>query len=111
MGTIAGLIFFLTRWLVSLFPYIALRFESKKIAAVSAILFSFLYLLISGSHIPAQRAFIMTSVVLIGVMFNRQAISLRMVSFAALAVQFFLENDLHVGTSPNRGCGDGRHGR
>ena len=86
LGTIAGLIFFVTRWLVSLFPYLALRFESKKIAAVSAILFSFLYLLISGSAIPAQRAFIMTSVVLFGVMFNRQAISLRMVSFAALMV-------------------------
>ena len=86
LGTIAGLIFFITRWLVSLFPYLALRFESKKIAAASAILFSFLYLLISGAALPAQRAFIMTSVVLIGVMFNRQAISLRMVSFAALMV-------------------------
>lgn len=86
LGTIAGLIFFITRWLVSLFPYIALRFESKKIAAAVAILFAFLYLLISGAAIPAQRAFIMTSVVLIGVMFNRQAISLRMVSFAALVV-------------------------
>lgn len=86
LGAIAGLIFFVVRYLTSMFPFIALRYDTKKIAAVAAILFAFLYLLISGMYIPAQRAFIMTSVVLIGVMFNRQAISLRMVSFAALAV-------------------------
>ncbi len=86
LGTIAGLIFFLLRWIISLFPQIALRYDSKKIAAVIAIFFSFLYLLISGMAIPAQRAFIMTTTVLVGVIFNRQAISLRMVSFAALMV-------------------------
>ncbi|MBR3501667.1 MAG: ComEC/Rec2 family competence protein [Alphaproteobacteria bacterium] len=86
LGTIAGLVFFLVRWLVSLFPFIALRYDSKKIAAVFAILFTFIYLLISGMAIPAERAFIMTSTVLVGVFFNRQAISLRMVSFAAFMV-------------------------
>lgn len=86
LGTIAGLVFFLVRWLVSFFPKIVLRYESKKIAALFAILFAFIYLLISGMAIPAERAFIMTTTVLVGVIFNRQAISLRMVSFAALMV-------------------------
>ena len=86
LGAIAGLVFFLVRFLLALFPTIALRFDIKKIAAIVAVLFSGFYLLISGMAIPAQRAFIMTTVVLIGVIFNRQAISLRMVSFAALAV-------------------------
>lgn len=86
LGAIAGLVFFLVRFLLALFPAVALRFDIKKIAAFSAILFSAFYLMISGMAIPAQRAFIMTTVVLIGVIFNRQAISLRMVSFAALAV-------------------------
>ncbi|MBR1756431.1 MAG: ComEC/Rec2 family competence protein, partial [Alphaproteobacteria bacterium] len=44
------------------------------------------YLLISGMAVPAERAFIMTTVVLIGVIFNRQAISMRMVSVAALVI-------------------------
>ncbi|MBQ7633535.1 MAG: ComEC/Rec2 family competence protein [Alphaproteobacteria bacterium] len=86
LGAIAGLVFFMVRFLLALFPAIALRFDIKKIAAIVAVLFSAFYLLISGMAIPAQRAFIMTTVVLIGVVFNRQAISLRMVSFAALMI-------------------------
>lgn len=86
LGAIAGLIFFVVRLLLALFPAVALKFDIKKIAAVCAIIGSAFYLLISGMAIPAQRAFIMTTVVLVGVMFNRQAISMRMVSFAALVV-------------------------
>lgn len=86
LGTIAGLIFFVVRFLLALFPALALRYDIKKISAVCAIVFSAFYLLISGMAIPAQRAFIMTTVVFIGIIFNRQAISLRMVSFAALVV-------------------------
>lgn len=86
MGAISGLIFFVIRFLLALFPMIALRFDTKKVAAVASLFFSAFYLLISGMAIPAIRAYIMTTVVLIGIIFNRQAISLRMVSFAALAV-------------------------
>lgn len=86
LGAIAGLIFFVIRFLLALFPRIALTHDTKKIAAVFAIVGSALYLLISGMAIPAQRAFIMTTVVLIGVICNRQAISLRMVGFAAFVV-------------------------
>lgn len=86
LGTIAGLIFFAVRFLLALFPVVALKYDIKKIAALCAVFGSFGYLLISGMAIPAQRAFIMTTVVLIGILCNREAISLRMVSFAALAV-------------------------
>ena len=86
LGSIAGLAFFLIRFLLSLSTYITLRYDIKKISAFVAIIVSALYLLISGMEIPAQRAFIMTTVVLIGVIFNRQAISLRMISFAAFVL-------------------------
>ncbi len=86
LGTIAGLVFFLVRWLLALFPRIALRIDSKKPAAIIAILSGALYLLISGMAVPAERAFIMTTVVLIGIIFDRQAISMRMVCFAALVI-------------------------
>jgi len=86
LGAIAALVFFAIRLLISLFPFWALRVDSKKIAAITAIIFSALYLLMSGMAVPAQRAFIMTTVVLIGVLFNRQAISMRMVNFAALVI-------------------------
>ena len=86
LGSIAALVFFIVRFLIALIPFVALRTDSKKIAAIIAIIFSALYLLISGMAIPAQRAFIMTTVVLIGVIFNRQAISMRMVNLAALII-------------------------
>ncbi|MBR1904623.1 MAG: ComEC/Rec2 family competence protein [Alphaproteobacteria bacterium] len=86
LGTIAGLIFFLIRFILALIPPIVLRFDIKKIAAVFAVIFSAIYLLISGMATPAERAFIMTTVVFIGIIFDRQAISMRMVSFAALVL-------------------------
>ena len=86
MGAIAGLVFFVLRFLLALFPAVALRYDVKKLAAAGAILFSSLYLLVSGMAVPAERAFIMTAVVLFGVIFNRQAISMRMVCFAGLVL-------------------------
>ncbi len=86
MGAIAGLVFFVLRFLLALFPAVALRYDVKKLAATGAILFGALYLLVSGMAIPAERAFIMTAVVLLGVIFNRQAISMRMVCFAGLVL-------------------------
>ena len=47
---------------------------------------SAVYLVISGAEIPSQRAFIMTFIVLLGVLFARKAISMRMISWAALIV-------------------------
>lgn len=86
MSMIAAMAFFAVRLLFSLVPYLALRFNSKKAAAVFAMFMSFVYLLISGGQIPTQRAFITTFVVLLGILFSRQAISMRMVSIAALVV-------------------------
>lgn len=86
LGAIAGLVFFVLRLLLACVPIVALRWDTKKFAAGGAIIFSALYLLISGMAIPAARAFIMTAVVLLGVIFNRQAISMRMVCFAGLVL-------------------------
>ena len=86
MSMIAALTFFAIRLLMSLIPTMALKYDSKKTAAIFAIFMSFVYLLISGADIPVQRAFIMTFIVLLGVLFSRNAISMRMLSFAAFVV-------------------------
>ena len=86
MSMLAGLMFFLVRLLLALIPPLALCYDSKKTAAVFAILMSAVYLVISGAEIPSQRAFIMTFIVLLGVLFARKAISMRMISWAALIV-------------------------
>lgn len=86
MGMIAGMMFFVIRLGLALIPKISLRYDTKKIAALAAIVMSFIYLVISGWQISTQRAFIMTTFVLIGVLFGRLAISMRMAAWAALII-------------------------
>lgn len=86
MSMIAGMMFFFIRLLIALFPPLALRVDSKKVSALFAIFISVVYLMISGAAIPAQRAFIMTFIVLLGVLFNRRAISMQTIAWAAFLV-------------------------
>jgi len=86
LSLIAGFTFFLVRGLISLVPYLALRYSSKKIAALCTLIFTFLYLLISGMNTPAVRAFMMTAIVLGAIFLNRVALTLRNVAFAAFFI-------------------------
>jgi len=86
MSLITALMFFSIRFFLAFFPKISLRINAKKISALFAIFVSFSYLLISGVAIPAQRAFIMTFIVLLGVLFNRQAISMYTIAWAAVLI-------------------------
>ena len=89
MSMLAGLMFFLVRFVLACFPLVAVRMDTKKISAIFAIIISLIYLFISGNDIPAQRAFIMTFVVLLGVLTNRRAISMYTISLAAFLVLLF----------------------
>ncbi|MBP5616102.1 MAG: ComEC/Rec2 family competence protein, partial [Alphaproteobacteria bacterium] len=53
---------------------------------IFAIAMSLIYLLLSGANVPAVRAFVMTTVVFVGLMMGREAISMRTVAFAALVI-------------------------
>ncbi len=86
MSIIVGIIFFVTRFLCCVIPYIAINFNSKKIASVVALCGAFVYLMISGSNLPAQRAFIMSAVVLGAILLDRIAITMRNVALAALII-------------------------
>lgn len=86
MSMIAGLMFFLVRLIMAMIPALSLRYNSKKAAAVLAMFVSAVYLAISGAAVPTQRAFIMTFVVLLAVLFERQAISMRVLALAALII-------------------------
>ena len=86
MTMLSGMVFALVRIFIAAIPFIALRYNSKKISALVAIIISFLYLLISGMAVPAQRAFIMVCVVLLAVIFDRQAISMRTIGIALFIV-------------------------
>ncbi len=86
LSIIAGFAFFLIRGSLALIPVIVERYPIKKIAAMSVIFLTFAYLLISGAGYPVQRAFIMTTFAMIAIMMDRQAISMRLLAFAALFI-------------------------
>ncbi len=83
---IAGVVFMIIRRGISLIPSLCLSYNSKKIAALGTILMTFLYLVLSGFGIPAQRAFIMISLVMGAILIDRTALSMRTVAFAAFLI-------------------------
>ncbi|WEX79154.1 ComEC family competence protein [Sinorhizobium numidicum] len=74
------------RTLLSLVPSLAERLPVKKIAAAGALLMVFVYILISGGAVFALRSWIMISIMLVAVFFDRVSISLRNVALAALII-------------------------
>lgn len=86
LGLITGALFFGIRAILALVPFLALRYPIKKWAAFAAFVGAFFYLLVTNATVPTQRAFIMTGVVLLGIMLDRTSISMRMVCWAALVI-------------------------
>jgi competence protein ComEC len=86
MGLLTGFVFLLARFGLALWPRLALRVPAKKIGALAALAAGLAYLFLSGGNVATQRAFIMVAVVLIAVLLDRPAFSLRAVALAALLV-------------------------
>ncbi|MCF3639070.1 ComEC family competence protein [Rhizobium sp. TRM95111] len=74
------------RTLLAVLPGVAERYPVKKIAAVGALLMVTGYILISGGAVSAVRAWIMISVMLVAVLFDRAAISLRNLALSAILI-------------------------
>lgn len=86
MALIAGSAFWLIRAVLALSAGLALRYPIKKWAALGAMLVASVYLGISGAHVATQRAYIMLVIMLLAVLLDRRAITLRNVALAAIAI-------------------------
>jgi competence protein ComEC len=86
MAIMAGTVFWLVRALLASVPSLALRFPIKKWAAAVALIAAAFYLLLSGAAVPTGRSWIMMSIVLVAVMLDRPAITMRNVALAAFAI-------------------------
>ncbi|PWR03027.1 competence protein [Meridianimarinicoccus roseus] len=86
VGLLTGFIFTALRAGIALVPRLALRVPAKKWAAALALLASAVYLALSGGNVSTQRAFIMAAVMLVAVMLDRRALTLRSVALAAIIV-------------------------
>ena len=86
IGLVAGFVFLLVRGGLAMVPDAALYWPLKKIAAGLALLAALFYMMLAGASVPTQRAVVMTGIVLLAVMVDRTAISLRLVAWAAMIV-------------------------
>tara|TARA_B100000508_G_scaffold140522_1_gene141912 strand:- start:1860 stop:3974 length:2115 start_codon:yes stop_codon:yes gene_type:complete len=94
VGMIVGVLFFFSRLFMAAIPNMALYYPIKKYAAVFALVGAILYTLIVGATIPTQRALMMSGLVLIAIMLDRTAISMRLVALAAFVVLLFSPESL-----------------
>ncbi len=86
MALVAGFVFFVFRAGFALLPLFAARYPIKKFAALAAFAVAAFYLVLSGAEVATQRSFIMLSIVLLAVLLDRTALTLRTLATAALAV-------------------------
>ncbi|PJI91597.1 competence protein ComEC [Yoonia maricola] len=86
MGLLTGFIFAVVRYGLALIPGVALRWPTKKIAAICALCVGAFYLALSGGSVSTERAYIMVAVMFVAILLGRRALTLRAVAMAAIIV-------------------------
>lgn len=86
MALVAGTVLAVLRLAFALFPGFASRHPVRKYAAGAALVTAFAYLFISGAGIATQRSFIMLAVMLVALLLDRPAITMRNLAIAAIAI-------------------------
>ncbi len=98
MTLVAGIFFVGLRRLLALSSTLALEYPIKKWAAGAAIIGAVAYDIMTGSRIGTERALFMTIIMLAAVLFDRHALSMRNLAFAAITV-LVLEPEAVLGAS------------
>jgi competence protein ComEC len=98
VGIVMGLFFGATRWLLTRHERTALHLPAKPIAAAVALLAGAGYAALTGAHLPILRSLAMASLVTLGVIAGRRAISLRGLALAAMLIMIFTPEAV-IGTS------------
>ncbi len=86
MALFAGGAYWLIRLIFAAWEPWARGHDPRKPAALGALVAASLYLVVSGAAVSTQRAYIMAFVVLVGVLCDRQAFSMRSLALAAIFI-------------------------
>ncbi len=86
MTLVAAIFFVGFRRLLASIPTLALRYPIKKWSALLAMAGAIFYDIATGSRVGTERALFMTLIMLGAVLFDRQALTMRNLAFAALIV-------------------------
>ena len=98
IGIVMGLVLGLTRLLLACWERAALHWPTKAIAAVTALVAGGCYMLLAGAHVPVMRSFAMASLVTLGLVIGRRALSLRGLALAAVVLMLIAPYEV-VGVS------------
>ena len=86
MALVAGTLMVALRCGFALAPSFSMRRPVKKYAAAVALLATGFYLMISGGDVAAQRSFLMLAVMLLAVMCDRAALTMRNLAISAIII-------------------------
>jgi competence protein ComEC len=84
MAFLVAFVFALIRNGLALMPWLALRLDGKKLAALVSLAVGLFYLLLSGANVATQRAFLMVVVMLVAILIDRRALTLGSVAISGL---------------------------
>ncbi|MDH5444667.1 MAG: DNA internalization-related competence protein ComEC/Rec2 [Gammaproteobacteria bacterium] len=86
IGLVAGLVFFMVRWLWSRAGRLSLQLPTPIIAAILSFFCAAIYAALAGWSLPTQRALIMVAVVMLAIVFKRHILPRHGFSLALLLV-------------------------
>ncbi|HYE45620.1 MAG TPA: ComEC/Rec2 family competence protein, partial [Caulobacter sp.] len=86
MAIVGGFAFAAARLLIALWPWLALRIDGKKTAALLGMAAVGTYLVVSGAPSPAVRAAITAGVAFLAILADRRAITLDALAVAAMVI-------------------------
>ncbi|MDH3309225.1 MAG: DNA internalization-related competence protein ComEC/Rec2 [Gammaproteobacteria bacterium] len=89
ISLIAGVMFFLARWLWALPGSTVLRLPAPQFGAICALLAASCYAALAGFVVPTQRALIMLAVAMSGILLRRRFPSSQLLAVAGLAVLIY----------------------
>lgn len=94
MAFLTIFVFALFRYGIALVPPLALRVNAKKLAAVASFGVAAFYMMLSGSNVATERAFLMVTVMLGAVLLDRRALTLRSVAIAGIMLLIWQPEEL-----------------
>lgn len=86
MALVAGTVIGAIRAVMALFPMWAARHPVRKYAAFAGLVAITAYLVISGGEVATRRSFLMLSVMLVALLFDRAALTMRNLAISAIVV-------------------------
>ncbi len=86
MALLSGIVLVSVRSFLAFFTIFSSHYSIKKFAAVFALIITAFYLILSGVTVSAQRSFLMIAVMLVAVLCNRSAVTMRNFSVAGLII-------------------------